>query len=551
MGANVYYIGKKYEDAFKSICALVKENCVPGEIVTSANGREIVTPAYRFVYDDAALGFDDECAAGMSEEGASWFAPLRGASKDNGTAVWLNLVENVAASYHSRYSLVEFSRETRIVTPTERERYKLMVSNVLGRFGLPYSEIVQGSLEDSTEDIYGVSLRIELNGGTGQSLPVLCKIYFRKKKEFFVPLYSEEATQIDDYLFSAVEEKSDNVPHNVAQQTASAIIDKVMNALDRLISGEMRDYDFTSCMAFSNPADAETVAQMVAKGPHDDVTLECRSVKVLGISRAKWTNVVFDVTLNGRRILRSTIGINDAFSLVCLNCNSGNLIANNLVKCTETHEGTGDVSEVFYRIDPSLEDLGISDATLETIAEQSELSRHLMPISCEIPSRTNIPCSRRVCPSQTENFETANGEVVRVCKNCPYPEMVFTKEDGTRALTRNLSFARDLMTMTEKADVKTCSCCGRKFSVLEEDGKCKFCHAAVDMFADRTAAKKNYKRFATMLPLGTRLSHLAAKKYCFEEEDVLLFVLGTDKYVFDKLGATRYGYLAAPRKTGR
>ena len=74
MGANVYYIGKKYEDAFKSICALVKENCVPGEIVTSANGREIVTPAYRFVYDDAALGFDGRggelvCASSRSKQG--------------------------------------------------------------------------------------------------------------------------------------------------------------------------------------------------------------------------------------------------------------------------------------------------------------------------------------------------------------------------------------------------------------------------------------------------------------------------------------------------
>jgi len=54
-----------------------------------------------------------------------------------------------------------------------------------------------------------------------------------------------------------------------------------------------------------------------------------------------------------------------------------------------------------------------------------------------------------------------------------------------------------------------------------------------------------------MLGLGVRLSHLFTKKYCREDGGVLLFVLGNDKYVFDKLNAQEFGFVSKPVKFKR
>ena len=44
------------------------------------------------------------------------------------------------------------------------------------------------------------------------------------------------------------------------------------------------------------------------------------------------------------------------------------------------------------------------------------------------------------------------------------------------------------------------------------------------------------------------MKYAGKPKLCFEEEDVLLFVLGEDRYVFDKLAIGAHGYIAKPRK---
>ena len=79
--------------------------------VRSATDKEIVTGAYTFEYSGENKGLDvqggGQREAGMTAEGASWFAALRGKRRDDGTAVWLNLIEQVAASYHRRYSFIE------------------------------------------------------------------------------------------------------------------------------------------------------------------------------------------------------------------------------------------------------------------------------------------------------------------------------------------------------------------------------------------------------------------------------------------------------------
>ena len=51
-----------------------------------------------------------------------------------------------------------------------------------------------------------------------------------------------------------------------------------------------------------------------------------------------------------------------------------------------------------------------------------------------------------------------------------------------------------------------------------------------------------------MLGIGVRIKHLFDRKHCKEDSNIIIFELGTDRYVFNKLGASEYGVIAQPQK---
>ena len=50
-----------------------------------------------------------------------------------------------------------------------------------------------------------------------------------------------------------------------------------------------------------------------------------------------------------------------------------------------------------------------------------------------------------------------------------------------------------------------------------------------------------------MLSYGVRLRHIGDRKYCFDGDDITLFVLGEDRYILDKTNIRKRGLIAAPR----
>ena len=130
--------------------------------------------------------------------------------------------------------------------------------------------------------------------------------------------------------------------------------------------------------------------------------------------------------------------------------------------------------------------------------------------------------------------------------------MVYTTNDGERRYTPSLVFAFDKRDMIEKindegnsATVK-CSCCGRTFSTDAVKSKlCPTCFAHTADF-DKSEARLRYADYKEMLSLGVRLKYMFTKKYCFEDDGIILFVMGNKKYIVDKLDIKENGYLKKP-----
>ena len=543
-------IGREYKKAYQSVRALVENKCVDPKVAAlTADGGALTDGVHTFVYSDDVKGLrvrdgqsPDE---GMGPDGAGWFAALRGGSRSDGGGAWLTFMEQVAAAYHKRYALVEYRRPERAFGDEELRRARGALRNIITQFfpRLADAEIAEGGRNESSEDIYGMSLRIALSGGTGASVPVLCKVYFRRRHASLWPLVREEADKIDAYLQSYLQTVSADGAPATDDSDASRTVDEAMGALDRLIGGKFEEGDFSQCVFFGRE-DAALVSELTAKVAHDDVRLECDEVRVLGISHVRWQNICYNVLLEGKPALRATVGLNDRISLECLACGGAPIVQNGTVVCVKPLSSGGE-ERVAYTPDASRADLGLTEAQLKDIRQYGPPAKHLLhPVCHEHP---RVHCARTVCAAMLENFGTEQVPVLK-CRDCPYPEIVFTDDNGVRRYTPALTFARDKMTLLARGETAVCACCGRRFSRDGmRGGLCLFCHDAL-FASDQALARAGaaYKRYAFVFSPAVRIKYAGRAKRCFEDGDILLFFMGEDKYVLDKLRIGEYGYIPKP-----
>ncbi|HIW01925.1 MAG TPA: hypothetical protein H9892_01090 [Candidatus Protoclostridium stercorigallinarum] len=536
-------IGKEYKNAFDSIRRLVEGGCAPEE-VRLENGR-IVHGREVFEYSDSAAGIDVRGGgANVSMEGgkgASWFASLRGDRRDNGLAKWKDLIETVSGYYHEHYSLTD--RGAPLSGPDEETRRRTadalfsLVRLLLPAFG-GYTEVRERRRKGGDLcDFYGLGVRAELSSGAGDSVPVLAKLYFRRGERALVPVSGGEAREIEDFVSSA---PSGERGADFASDAAGAIAD-VFSAIDALLRDDR--HTLADCLYFGRDRDREAVAELVKKLPSERGSLVCTGLRVLGISHVKLPDSVYDVLNGGVTALRATVSAGGRMTLTCVPCGV-TLMESGRIYCTDKETGERRV------IEPDLgeEDLGLSDADIEYIRANSAFGEHLMPNKCGNPK-----CRRRVCTRRMENI---GGEKERlVCRDCPYPEVVFVSGEGKLMYTPDLAFARDEMTLVPKEDTQTCSCCSRTFTSGALTGAgmsrlCGFCRKALDeAYAGSREAKALYRRFSGMLGYRTRLKYFGKKKYCFDDDDITLFVLGGDVFTLDKTGVRADGFIDKPRRT--
>lgn len=534
-------IGREYAAEFESIRALYEGGFLSGEVhIKKARGNEIVTPTHTFEYRDGEHGVNggdgEERALNFGADGASWFAQLRGADFDSGNADWKQLIMDVAADYHRNYSLIEFRQKKDKATVSDEKRLKdKFKSGFIDRVFVNGGQfVVAETRRTEPENYYAVSMRLEINGG-GESAPLLGKIYFREGADGrLAPITAREAGRIDEFVTGAIPSESGNGDNGIIDVKLAG---RVFAGLERSISGGK----FSRYVSFNEKYKREIDSMLSQLATSEIKELECTNVKVLGVSHVEWEKSVYDISCRGRNVMKLILGLNGYASLICVNCGDETaLVDGNVVKFIgdEVPDGCNCV------LDFDSDNLGLISEDIELIREYGEIANHLFRVSCAENVR-NADCSRMVCKSQTVEL----GAGIRKCKGCRYPEVVyrdiFSEEMETGKYTPALSFSFDKLALVDTPTVK-CLCCGREFgaAAMPSNRLCGFC-SAIDHSAD---AKKLYRKYGGMLSLCVRLAHAFAPKYCREDGSMILFELGADRYVFDKLGVKKSGYINKPRK---
>ncbi|MDE7106725.1 MAG: hypothetical protein K2O39_00195 [Clostridiales bacterium] len=539
-------VGCEYEKEFKSICSLYKNGFLSDKVnIKRVTDTEIVTAANVFVYCEDEHGVNgakgnEENELRFDKDGASWFANLRGKKFDSSSSDWEQLIADVGADYHKYYSLIEFrqsidSRLTAVGGAVESVIKKFADGFLKRVIDAPFA--VSERYTPEAENYYAVSMRLEINGGA-ESEPLLGKVYFRVGRDGkFIPISRGEAKGIDDYIKAAV--PSDDGQGDGGELVDGQLVSAVLNRTGSLFEDEgCADY------IMFNPYYLPKIEKMLKLlATSDEKELECTHVTVLGISHVEWQNFSYAVSVGGKNVLKLVVGLNNSVSLYCTNCSKDGvlLVENNNVLFDQDEYDGG------YELDFSDRNLGLNANAISLIKSSALLSRHLFKISCKENMR-NSDCSRLICSSQAVEYEDADGNIFRKCKGCPYPEVVYHNifasgvDDGK--LTSALNLDEQAFVLTD-GKVKKCKCCGRTYG--EHTGKNGYCRLCGDTEVT-DEGKKLYRKYGKMLGLRIRFKHIKDKKRCKEDSNIIIFELGNERFVFNKLDASDYGYIKPPKK---
>lgn len=539
------FVGREYENAFNSICQLVNNNCIDKDIVSevSLERREIKEAGTNRIYryNSRIQSIDNGNAVGMVEDGASWFTSFRNGEIDDGNASWMNLIERVAVNYHKKYSFVEFQQKEEDIDEEVKEVQKEIAARFTKQFLPNLSDFsIEENKNIEKDDIYGVSMKIEIDGGTGEAEPVLCKVYFRNRNNILYPLSSEEASEIEKNLYQIIQSDSGE---QIIKEENGETIDLVLNAVETIIDKGQ----FCNSIIYSAVDDEVIINKLLEKSPNDITELKCRNVNVFGISHVEWKNTAYVLTQNNKNILRFTFSMNNRFSVFCMNCGDELLLESNRFIMKE-----GNVE--LKLLDSEKEDFGYSQKDMDEVKNKAIISQHIIKVGCSSNEllRGNKTCNKIRCANQVQVFTGSYGEVVK-CKDCPYPEIISKDEQGRLCLTKDLTFVRDMMQLVSNEVEHThCKCCGRPFTMESiKKGLCPFCFDVENIKeGDQKAekAKELYKSYSKMFSLTKRIRYAFSNKYCFEDEGIIIFRMGHSKYIFDKMNIKFNGLMSGPKK---
>ncbi len=537
--------GADYKEAFSSAKALIQSGLVRGTIDCAVlsdgsikHGDDI------FVFVEQIQEFaTEQSRLVMTSEGASWFEGFRrrargeaSETEEDGTQKWKQFITALADAYHKRYFLSAFRKTNDGDGAAQLDEYESYAQNMMSTLfditPVTLSPVSERDIED--EDIYGLSLCLQIGNGMGELIPVLGTVYIKR--------YGKDFTLMTGFEAEALEHSLDLTDDDsLAEETAvdSATVSALLDAFEHYTKDE--DNHLADSLYFTEAVDHDAVKTCLDATAIANMNLQCRSVQILGISNIKWKPHAYDICDGADHIFRIHSSISGGITLFCLGCDVKEpVIDNNILVYVDKHGKRHDVV-----IHPEQGNLGLDGATLDAVRASDVVSSHYIPIGahCKQKVRGGM-CSKKRCRQNLIELPLRGGEdTAFFCADCPNPEVVYTDATGTH-FTQTLTFVPSEGGLFPSEETRVCQSCERPF---RSDGKASMCSFCSKFSRDEAAA--NYKKYREILPLTLRMFAGKGERLCLEDDELLLFRLGDNKYIFHKFSLRERGYIQNPKKT--
>ena len=564
---RVRVLGSDYKDAFDSARAIIGAGMLsdemPGCYVDEEGCIHTGANEFEFIESDGYGDRSKESDFRITADGASWFSSIRRRaegslddSESSNAHLWEEFLTDLSRKYHDKYFLVACKRRaSKKGDGSEQdainEQYKEYVTNIMQTF---YPAIrdwdftVPNGGSAGFDDIYGLSLRMQIGTGGEKEIPVLGTLYFKQHGPHrMLPLAAEDAEKIESSLESMDDSGSKDQMINVDIAETNNTLNLLFSELTRIIGEDKLGDHLVDCLRFDD-ADSGSLRSLLTRIQNDNKVLVCKQVEILGISHVNWERYAYTVDdkRTGTALFGIVGGIDGKVVMSCLGCkDNADLVLSNrvTVQDPETKEKTT------FVIDPSVMGLGLSEEDMDTITRSGHFTDHYMNVGsfCGTP-RNGKACSRTLCKSYLIDVETSSG-VMHFCRDCSFPEVLYTDEDGVVHYTPNLRFDTQAMKLVlpEKLSAKPCTVCGRYVTALHADMYCNLCAKSIQPnAADKKTALINYKKYKNLIPVQKRMAAARKTKLCFEDDELLLFVLDEKKFLFHKFWLDEGGYSKSP-----
>lgn len=563
---RVRVLGSDYKDAFDSARAIIGAGMLseemPGCYVDSDGCICNGVNEFEFIESDGADERARESDFRLEEDGASWFAAIRRRAAGNlddaeisNAHLWEEFLTDLSRKYHDKYFLVACKRRSNKGESAEQdtinEQYRGFMENIMQTFFPAIRDweftIPQGG-SAGFDNIYGLSLRMQIGTGGEKEIPVLGTLYFKQHGTRMIPLAAEDAEKIENSLESLDDSGSKEQQQNTNVAETNNTLNLLFSELTRIISEDKIGDHLVECFRFDD-ADTGSIGGLLSRIQNDNKVLVCKQVEILGISHVNWERYSYtiDDKRNGNPLFNIVGGIDGKVVMSCMGCkDKSDLILSNRVSIQDPETG----ERTTFIIDPSVPGLGLDEEDMERITHSGHFTDHYMSIGsyCGTP-RGGKTCSRTLCKSHLIEVETSAGNKMHFCRDCSYPEVLYTDEEGHVHYTPNLRFDTQAMKLVlpEKLAGKPCSLCGRYVTSLRSDMFCSLCATA---FGPNAADKKtgiiNYRKYKGLLPVQKRMGAARKTKLCFEDNELLIFVLDDKKLLFHKFWLDESGFSKSP-----
>ena len=559
---KIRVLGNGYKSAFESAKAIISAGMLDDEISTCFvdnencihNGPNV----FEFVEGNSLGDKLSESDFRIEKDGASWFSSIRKIAKGKASAaetsdahLWEEFIADISRKYHDKYFLVSCHKRNSSRSADENdeifERYNLYASNIMNFF---YPQITDWEFYEVTDnenfdDIYGLNLRLQIGTGGEKEVPVLGTLYFKKHGNHrMIPLAAEDAICIEKNLEISGDSTS-TLPYTPDIDETNNTLNTLFSELTRIISEDIAGTHLVDCLHYDED-DAQAIQGLLSRIQNDNKMLVCKQVEVLGVSHVNWEKRSYIISnkRTGEDAFSIVGGIDGKVVMSCLGCTTPtDLILNNRITFTNAEDNTS----VSMTIDPGQPDLGLTPEMAEMVNASDLFSSHHLLIGalCGTP-REKKPCSKIRCKSTLVELETPRG-VASFCRDCPYPEVVYTDHEGDSHYTPTLRLDTETMRLVLPTEVAETPChfCGRTVATLKGDKYCQLCSTVHNPDeASRRVASDRYEKYKTILPLHVRMAK--GTKRCYEDAELLIFVVGGKKLIFHKFWLDSKGYVRSP-----